>query len=305
MVTGNECLHIERSIKNLKKLTDDIFIVDSFSDDGTFELAQQFGALVVQRRWINYADQYQWALDNCPFDVDWVLRMDADELCDDELRKNIRSFIANPPSGITGCILNRKHIFMGKWVRFGGRYPLPMVRLFQRDCAQIEQRWMDEHIVLKHGTSITLKGGFEDNNLNYAGWFVNKHNGYATREMLDIKLQEIFPASGSEISENTGFAVHLKRLAKEGLYNRLPYFVRPALYFLYRYFFQFGFLDGARGFAYHFMQGFWYRALVDLKCLEVDRLWSKASTVDDKLSLLEKYSGYDLESYRPEKQDES
>lgn len=305
MISGNESLHIERAILNLKELTKNIFIVDSFSEDGTFELAQQLGAVAVQRKWVNHSDQFQWAIDNCPFNVDWILRMDVDELLDAELQKNIRAFVANPPEGVTGCILNRKHIFMGKWVRFGGRYPLPMVRLFKRGCAHVEQRWMDEHIVLEQGASITLKGGFEDNNLNAVGWFIDKHNGYATREMLDIKLKEILPTSGSGISENTGLAVRLKRWVKEGVYNRLPYFVRPALYFLYRYFIQFGFLDGARGFAYHFMQGFWYRALVDLKCLEVDRLWANVTSVEQKISVLEEYSGYDLSSYRMSAQDAS
>lgn len=174
-----------------------------------------------------------------------------------------------------------------------------MIRLFKPDSAHIEQRWMDEHIVLDQGNSITLKGGFEDNNLNNVGWFIDKHNSYATREMLDIKLKEIFPNSGTEVSKNTGFAVRSRRFLKERIYNRLPYFIRPTLYFFYRYFIRLGFLDGLCGFGYHFMQGFWYRVLVDLKCLEIDLLWT-ASPDDqhEKLRILERYTGYDLSEYR-------
>ena len=171
---------------------------------------------------------------------------------------------------------------------------MPMLRLFRRGCAHIEQRWMDEHIVLDKGHSTTLAGGFYDENINSVGWFIGKHNGYATREMVDIKLRELYGA-GSEITENTGLSIRLKRFLKEKLYMGLPYFVRPVLYFMYRYFIQLGFLDGMRGFAYHFMQGLWYRALVDLKCLEVDRIWQKCSSIEEKHKALEKYSGLDLE----------
>lgn len=120
MIVGDESIHIQRSIKNIKQLTSNIFIVDSYSQDDTHKLAQKMGAIVVQREWRNHADQYQWALINCPFKVDWVLRMDADELLDEELMENIKAFILSPPTGVTGCILNRKHIFLGKWIRWGG-----------------------------------------------------------------------------------------------------------------------------------------------------------------------------------------
>ena len=71
--------------------------------------------------------------------------------------------------------------------------------------------------------------------------------------------------------------------------------MRPVLYFSYRYVIQLGFLDGKHGFGYHFMQGFWYRTLVDLKCFEIERNWAKLPTEELKLKALENITGYKLE----------
>ncbi|GAC16450.1 hypothetical protein GLIP_3839 [Aliiglaciecola lipolytica E3] len=270
-------------------------VVDSYSTDNTCNISVEHGAKVYQNIFINQAQQFQWAMDNCDIESTWVLRLDADETIDSEMVSNIKDFMANDGYGHNAGILNRKHIFLGKWVKHGGRYPLPMLRLFKRGTAHVEQRWMDEHIVLDEGTAKVIDGGFEDNNINSVSWFIDKHNKYATREMVDIMLKRLRPESSSEITENTGFAIRLKRFLKESVYMQLPYFVRPFLYFNFRYFLQLGFLDGGRGFAYHFMQAFWYRALVDLKCIEVERLWQSCTDDASKVSALAQYSGYELQ----------
>ncbi len=110
--------------------------------------------------------------------------------------------------------------------------------------------------------------------------------------MIDIMQKRLRPDGDSIISENTGFGIRFKRFLKQSIYMKLPYFVRPLFYFCFRYFIQLGFLDGARGFAYHFMQGFWYRSLVDLKCLEVELKWKKCNN-NEKFTLLGKHTGYD------------
>ena len=291
VLTYNESLHVKRLIASSSKLSARIIVVDSFSTDDTCEIAKDNGADIFQNPFVNQAQQFQWALENCDIETEWVLRLDADETIDEELSKNIRTFIANDGYGNNGAVFYRKHIFLGKWIKRGGRYPLPMLRLFRFGMAHIEQRWMDEHIVLDEGKSYLLRGGFEDNNLNPVSWFIEKHNKYATREMLDVMLKRL-QVTDSVITEGTGFSIRFKRWLKQSIYLKLPYFVRPLLYFCYRYFFQLGFLDGARGFAYHFMQGFWYRALVDLKCLEVDIQWLHCDSDVEKLRVLERMSGY-------------
>ncbi|WP_435234241.1 glycosyltransferase family 2 protein [Psychromonas sp. PT13] len=297
ILTFNEQLHIQRCLEQVQNLNARLIVVDSFSTDQTCSIAQDESAEVFQNPFVNQAQQFQWAMDNCNVTSDWVLRLDADETIDDELVTNINEFIQSDGFGNNAAIFKRKHIFLGKWVKYGGRYPLHMLRLFRNGKAHVEQRWMDEHIVLEEGTSIELNGGFADDNLNSVTWFIDKHNKYATREMVDIKLKQLFPESETKITNETGFKIKFKRFLKQSIYMKLPYFVRPCVYFFFRYFIQLGFLDGARGFAYHFMQAFWYRALVDLKCIEVDREWHNCVNNCQKISKLEKLSGYDLAEY--------
>lgn len=297
ILTYNESLHIKRCIESVKNLNARIIIVDSYSNDDTCEIVKSLGTEIYQNPFINQAIQFQWAMNNCDINSDWVLRLDADETIDEELISNIKDLIENDTKEYNGAIFYRKHIFLGKWIKNGGRYPLPMLRLFRNGFAYVEQRWMDEHIVLDEGKSIYLKGGFEDNNINSVTWFIDKHNKYATREMIDIILKELLNTQ-DEISKETGFKIRFKRFLKQKIYMKLPYFVRPLLYFLYRYFIQLGFLDGAKGFGYHFMQGFWYRALVDLKCIEVKREINKLTSINKKIDYLSIYSGFDLDSFK-------
>ncbi|UPW18266.1 glycosyltransferase family 2 protein [Agarivorans sp. TSD2052] len=294
ILTFNESLHISRVVDAVRSVAERVVVVDSFSTDNTVELATAKGAEVFQNPFVNQAQQFQWAIENCDINSEWILRLDADEYIDEELCNNITHFLSTASEDCNGAILNRRHIFLGKWVRFGGRYPLPMLRLFRNGCAHIEQKWMDEHIVLDKGYAQELKGGFFDDNLNSVTWFIDKHNKYATREMLDMMLKRIEPQAESTMTKETGFKIRLKRWLKEDIYQQLPYFVRPVLYFLFRYFIQLGLLDGARGFAYHFMQGFWYRALVDLKCLEAEAALKNCKTMEEQLFMLEQLSGYQL-----------
>lgn len=294
ILTYNESIHIRRCINSIKGLASEIYVIDSHSTDETCQIANELGAIVKQNRFVNQAQQFSWAINECNVNHEWILRLDADEVIDTDLVSNIKDFIGNDGYGYNGAILERKHFFLGKWIKYGGRYPVHIMRLFRKGTAHIEQRWMDEHIVLDSGTSTILKGGFSDDNLNPVSWFIDKHNKYATREMVDIKLKQLDPSSDSTISESTGFSIRLKRALKQNLYMKLPYFVRPVLYFFFRYLIQLGFLDGARGFAYHFMQGLWYRALVDLKCLEVDIAWRQCSSVEEKYQKLEELTGYSL-----------
>lgn len=298
ILTYNESMHISRCIDSVLGLDARVLVVDSYSSDDTCSIAKAKGADVIKNTFVNQAQQFQWAIDNCNVDAEWVLRLDADETLDEELVLNINNFILNDGYKTNGAVFHRKHIFLGKWVRFGGRYPLSMLRLFRSGCAHVEQRWMDEHIVLDVGESKLLKGGFEDNNLNAVSWFIDKHNKYATREMLDVMLKKIGASHEEKISEGTGVAIRLKRFIKQSIYMKLPYFVRPFFYFCYRYFLQLGFLDGTRGFAYHFMQAFWYRALVDLKCLEVEREFKVCESYNEKIAILELFSGYKLGEFK-------
>ncbi len=295
ILTYNEELHIERCIKSVSSFAKQIFIVDSFSTDNTVAIAERLGAKVFTNPWVNYAEQFQWGLEYCPIETEWVMRMDADEYIESALITEISEKLPLLGADITGVNLKRKHHFLGRWIKHGDRYPLVLLRIWRTGTAQIEQRWMDEHIVLNSGESVSFDGDFVDDNLNTVAWFIDKHNNYASREMIDIVNQkyELFTKDES-INHSDAVQAKIKRFVKEKIYNQLPIFVRPTLYFIYRYFLRLGFLDGKEGFAYHFMQGFWYRCLVDLKVLEAERLLKGAGAKQDMIKRLSKLTDLSL-----------
>ncbi|PPC74956.1 glycosyltransferase family 2 protein [Pokkaliibacter plantistimulans] len=293
VLTYNEELHIERCLAPFINHNIPCYVVDSFSTDGTLEIASSMGAIIRKNHFISQSQQFDWALKNADIDAEWILRMDADETLSEALLKKIINFTQNDGEGHAGAVLERKHIFLGRWIRHGGRYPVRILRLFRKGCAHIEEKWMDEHIVLDRGTSTILSGEFCDSNLNSISWFIDKHNKYASREVIDIILSELKNSTHS-ISSNTSTSIQWRRFLKNNIYLKLPPFIRPFCYFMYRYFLQLGFLDGKEGFAYHFMQGFWYRCLVDLKLLEARKAMAKYTDPADKRRALEKLTGYNL-----------
>jgi hypothetical protein len=156
---------------------------------------------------------------------------------------------------------------------------------------------MDEHIVLDgEGETTDFSGHIVDDNLNNTRWWTDKHNKYADREMIDIldKKYKLFDYDESLKNKKDSSQAKVKRMIKEGLYNRIPIFVRPFLYFIYRYFLRFGFLDGTKGFAFHFMQGYWYRSMVDLRVFEAEIILKDASSNEDRITKLRKLTGLNL-----------
>jgi glycosyltransferase involved in cell wall biosynthesis len=297
ILTFNEEIHIKRCIESLLPIAKNIFIVDSYSNDKTIEICESLGAKIYQRKWKNYADQFQWGLDNCPIDTEWVMRMDADEYIEADLVTELPGALRNPVSDLTGFYIRRKYFFLGQWIKKGAVYPLNLLRVWRVGMGRIENRWMDEHIVLNSSARTSqLNGHIVDDNLNNTRWWTDKHNNYADREMIDIldKKYKLFPHDDALKGVDEQSQAKLKRMVKEGVYNKLPIFVRPMLYFLYRYFIRLGFLDGVRGFAFHFFQGYWYRSLVDLRVYEAENIIESAVDNEERICRLEVLTGLKL-----------
>lgn len=293
ILTFNEAIHIQRSIASVREIASDILVVDSYSTDATVELAKAAGARVLQNRFVNYSKQFQWGLDEGGIDAAWIMRLDADEVIEDNLAVEIRRTVPNLAKDVVGINFDRKHIFMGRWVRHGGRYPLRLLRMWRRGKGRIEDRWMDEHIVVWDGSTVTLKGGFSDVNMNDLTFFTDKHNKYATREAVDVLSQRygLFERDEAFSSKAVPKQAAIKRWIKESVYNRLPFWVGPFGYFLYRYIIQLGFLDGRSGLIYHFLQGFWYRFLVGAKVEELDAAIATCSTNAERREALALVTG--------------
>lgn len=271
ILTKDETIHLPRLLHSLSLLQVDVCVVDSYSTDRTTEIAQSANARVYQRKFISQAEQFQWALDNCGITTPWIMRMDADEYLTPELGIEIQKRLPTLDESICGVILKRQVHFMGKWIRYGGYYPTKLLRIWRNGIGYIEQKWMDEHIVLSSGSTIEFKHDLVDDNLNTLSWWTEKHNHYATREAVDLLNKEYGLFKDQEMQSHviTRDQNARKRWFKYNLYLRLPLFFRAFLYFIYRYFLRLGFLDGRRGLVWHFLQGFWYRFLVDSKILQI------------------------------------
>ena len=296
ILTYNEALHIERAIRSVQSFASQIIVVDSFSKDDTKVIAERCGALVLHNPFVNQSVQFNWALDNAPIIGDWILRLDADEIIEPDLADTIRNQLPTLAADIVGVNFKRKHIFMNHWVRFGGRYPLLMLRLWRRGYGRVEDRWMDEHVVVSAGRTLTFEGGFSDYNLNDLTYFTAKHNNYATREAIEVLNQRygLFTKDQSLTAARSSGQAALKRFLKERVYNRLSFTLGALLYFLWRYVFQLGFLDGRAGLVYHFLQGYWYRFLVGAKVMELETAIAHLHSRQEKIEELSRLTGLDL-----------
>jgi len=271
ILTYNEEIHIERCIRSVQGFSANVIVVDSFSTDRTFEIAESEGTLVCQHEFINQAAQLNWALDHLPIETEWVMRLDADEIVTPSLVEEISRVLENTDVNTSGFLVNRCTYFNRQPIRHGGHYPQYVLRIWRNSQARCELSWMDEHMELLSGNAQHLKSEIHDDNLNNIGWWTDKHNRYATREaivLLDRKYG-FLPNQHESSGELKGQA-RVKRWLKRNVYTHLPLGWRVLFFYVYRMIFRLGFLDGRAGIAFHFLQGFWYRFLVDMKITEVE-----------------------------------
>lgn len=297
-LTYNEGMHIARCIRSARQFASQVFVVDSGSDDDTVEIARSLGARVVTHAWENHhARQVNWALDNLPLETDWVFRLDADEWVTPELADELNQRLQTLPADVTGVVLHRRLYAFGKQLRWGGQDRVHLLRIWRRGRARCEERWMDEHMLLSDGRSVLFRNDFADDNLKPLSWWITKHAGYAVREVADVLLARHAQASEALAQLPTGRDSRRKRWLKLFVYGAVPRFVRPGLYFAYRYFLLLGLLDGVPGLAWHVLQGFWYRFLVDTILYDVER--RAVAEAVEPLQVLERTYGLKARSERP------
>ena len=270
ILTYNEEIHIKRCVSNAMRFSREIFLVDSYSTDRTVEIAEKMGVKVYQNKWENnYAKQFNWGLDNLPISSNWILRLDADEYLTDELIQELNEKLPSISENVSGLIFPLKRYFLDTYVRRGiGK--MNLLRLFRKGQGRCEDRWMDEHIKISSGESVLLNNAFCDHNLNNIGWWTVKHNQYSIREAIDLLNIEIGLFEVSNEEEGLSKDATVKRKGKHH-YAKMPLFFRSFVYFLYRYFIKLGFIEGKEAFLWHFLQGWWYRTLVDAKVYEIKK----------------------------------
>jgi glycosyltransferase involved in cell wall biosynthesis len=262
LLTFNSAATLEATIRSACRVSDEIFVVDSFSADRTMELAKSLGATVVQHPFEHYGAQRNWAIDNLPITRPWQLHLDADEWMNDELVAAVQKLPDEPEHA--GYFLPRNLRFLGRILRHGGMSPTWHLRLFRTGVGRCEDRKYDQHFLLKSGTTANLNGAvIDDIRMSLSEWTA-RHNRWADGEVAEIDEAE---SKGRLRPGAFGNPAQRKRFLRQQ-YDRVPLFVRPFALFVYRYFFRLGFLDGTEGFIFWVLQTFWFRFLVDAKIWE-------------------------------------
>ena len=276
ILTFNEEDNIRRCLDSINDFTEDIIIVDSFSTDATLKICEKYGCRVFQHAFTNQAVQFNWALDNVPWERPWTLRLDADEVLPDKLKQELRELTATCGPEVTGIYLNRRMYFMNRWLRHGGMYPHYILRAFRKGAGRYEEK-TEEHFVLASGRAIYAKNDFlEDNRQNTLKYWLKKHDDLSDGEIRDTLLETRNP--GLDLKEDLfGNKVERTRWLKTRVYAESPLFLRAFFYFIYRYFLRLGFLDGVPGLIFHVLQAFWYRFYIDARIYETRVNWQSTS----------------------------
>jgi len=208
---------------------------------------------------------------NFKVETPWVVCLDADHTVTPELRNYLDTFTDEANAGVNGIYFNRKNFFKGRWIKHGGYSPFYLLKMFRYGVGYSDLNENMDHRFIVPGKTVIWKDGYlleenlKENNISF---WIAKHNRYSdlvareeVERMMQMRQQTLKPHFWGSPDERTAW---LKQL-----WWRLPRYVRPMLYFTYRMTFQLGILDGRTGVVFHFLQGFWFRLIVDVKIDEI------------------------------------
>ena len=273
VTTRNEEANVGRTLASVHGQVGQIFVLDSESEDRTVEIARGYADRVESLAyehgriipWI-----FQWGLDHLPIANDWVLILEADQAVTPELHAELRRLFAGPEaSRADGYYIRRKQIFRGKHIRFGGYGNKYLLKLFRRSVSELDPLEQDTRVYVD-GRVERLVSPLEEWNKKEDAilFYLEKHLRYAeafAQEELARRRGGIpFKARPKLFGTPDERVLWLKRA-----YYGSPLYVRPFVYFLYRYFLRLGILDGKEGLVFHFLQAFWFRLVVDVRLEEL------------------------------------
>jgi len=266
----NEAANLRKCLDSIK-WAEEIFVVDSQSSDGSIEIAQEYGAAVVQFYFNGtWPKKKNWALENLPFRNEWVFILDADEVLPPEAPEEFSRAIAGAGE-IAGYWINRRFMFMGRWLRHS-YYPNWNLRLFRHLLGRYEKltdanthsgdNEVHEHVIVQGATG-RLRCEMDHYAFPSVEVFVEKHNRYSNWEARVSAARQLSGSAALIRSAPVGRRRRLKLLSQ-----RLPF--RPLLRFLYIYIWQKGFLDGREGYYFARMHAI-YELLSVAKTYELTR----------------------------------
>jgi glycosyltransferase involved in cell wall biosynthesis len=272
VLTYNEESNLGPCLASVRDLANEIFVVDSGSTDRTHEIAAGYRATVAVHPFHTHATQWDWALANLAIQSEWILALDADQCVTAELACEISHLDPVRLDGVDGIYLKRKQIFRDRWIRHGGYYPKYLLKMFRRRSVTTDARDLVDHHFYITGRAIKLRRDLLEANKKEddISFWIEKHNRYAAllaREEWESRAGGRRPILKPAILGQP----NQQSLMRKQFWSRLPLYVRPFIYFSYRYFLRLGFLDGKEGAIFHFLHAFWFRLLVDIKLDELQR----------------------------------
>ncbi len=275
LLTYNEEVNLRACLDSVATLAGEIFVVDSGSMDRTLDIARQYGAKVFVHGFEGHTRQWNWALRNLPFSNEWALCIDADQRLTPELIGELIHLFDHerklPPDDIDGYYINRRQIFLGRWIKHGGYYPKHLLKLVRhRNAWCDENELLDSRFYVKNKTGMLRHDLIEDNQKEHdIGFWTAKHNRYAELQAREETSRRNGTAQWQTAPAFFG-SPDQRSLWLRGLWYRyMPLYIRPFTYYFYRYILRLGFLDGKEGFVFHFLQALWFRLLVDIKIQEL------------------------------------
>lgn len=271
ILTYNEEKNIQDCLDSLKGWIDEIIVVDSYSTDETLNLITQYPDVkVIQNKFENYSQQRNWAFDNLEIGNQFIFNLDADHRVMPQLRDELFDYFARGiPEEINGFMASRRTMFLGKWIKRGGHFPVYHGVIFRKGFGQCEQKKYDQHFLIQ-GKCIVLKGNVIDIITESLSVFTERHNRWSTLEAEDFLEYQISKGEGRVKALKEGNEME-KRRYKRMKYYSYPPFLRVFLYFFHRFIIKGGFREGVPGLIFHFLQGFWFRFLVDAKIWELKK----------------------------------
>lgn len=267
ILTLNEEANVEYCLRSVYGWSDDIHIMDSFSQDNTASLAMKYTNNIHKAKEAHWADLRNWAMRNLPLKYDWVLFLDADERLTKELKREISETLKISPEE-NGFYIKRRFIFLGRWLKHGGLYE-KVLRLFRHKFAEYIAEGDVEYAKVEGKVGLMKYDMIHEDKKGIFKW-IEKHNKISDRAARQyLTGQASFLTEQEKGSELEGGR---RTWVKYALWEKVPLVLRPSVTFLYQYVFRLGFLDGLEGLSYHLLQAFWYRLLIYVKVREFQKM---------------------------------
>ena len=261
ILTFNSEAIIKRTILAAKKISKDIVVCDSFSNDSTIKIARSLHCKIFYRKFITYAKSRNYIIKKCNKLYNWQLHLDADEILSKKLIKNINEIVHSNDNNYS-YLVKRQPYYLNKKLSFGGSSNWHL-RLFPSGTTLVEHENYDQHFKSKL-KSKNISGMLYDMNAKNLNEWIDTHNRWSTLETKDNGNKNLKNKVQPKLFGNS---IERLRFFKS-IYYLVPQLIRPFLLFIYKYFILLGFLDGKIGFYYCLFNSLWFRALIDAKKYE-------------------------------------